>query len=122
MAYDRACDLHPFLCNLEKKGVYFAQFLLKNVQFFVGRFHIAKQTEPCCLPPSEDNTRSYYHPDLPKVNAVKGANTECAEQSPKWLNKYKNILINTGLIFFLHTIINLHSLHREAQLRQSGLL
>ena len=24
LGYDRACDLHPFLCNLERKGVYFA--------------------------------------------------------------------------------------------------
>lgn len=24
VAYDRACDLHPFLCNLECKGTYFA--------------------------------------------------------------------------------------------------
>ena len=24
VAYDRSCDLHPFLCNLERKGTYFA--------------------------------------------------------------------------------------------------
>ena len=24
---DRACDLHPFLCNLEAKGAYFARWL-----------------------------------------------------------------------------------------------
>ena len=34
VAYDRACDLHPFLCNLEKKGSYFAEFLLKHVKVF----------------------------------------------------------------------------------------
>ena len=26
VAYDRSCDLHPFLCNLERKGAYLAGF------------------------------------------------------------------------------------------------
>ena len=28
VAYDRACDLYPFLCDLEKKGAYLAGYLL----------------------------------------------------------------------------------------------
>ena len=63
VAYDRACDLHPFLCNLERKGTYFAQFLLRNVKFLVDRFHVSKHTEPCCKPPSSDNPYCRYHPD-----------------------------------------------------------
>ena len=39
MAYDRSCDLHPFLCNLKHKGAYLASFLLRNVTFLVDRFH-----------------------------------------------------------------------------------
>ena len=35
VAYDRSCDLHPFLRNLRSKGVYLAPFLLKNVKFLV---------------------------------------------------------------------------------------
>ena len=39
VAYDRSCDLHPFLCNLERKGAYLAGFLLKHVKFLVDRQH-----------------------------------------------------------------------------------
>ena len=80
VAYDRACDLHPFLCNLERKGTYFAQFLHKHVRFFVDRFHVSKHTEPCCKPPSSDNPQCRYHPDHVEFSAIKDANTECAEQ------------------------------------------
>ena len=82
VAYDRSCDLHPFLGNLDRKGTYFAGMLLKNVKFLVDRFHVGKHTEDCCKPPSSDNPNCHYHPDF---QAVKTSNTECAEQ---WLNKY----------------------------------
>ena len=62
-AYDRSCDLHPFLCNLDKKGVYLANFLLKNVKCLVDRFHVEGHTERCCLPPTDDDPgRGCYHP------------------------------------------------------------
>jgi len=123
VAYDRACDLHPFLCNLEHKGTYFAQFLLKHVKFLVDRFHVSKHTEPCCKPPSSDNPHCRYHPDHVDFCAIKDANTECAEQSFRWLNKYKTIVRNMKQYrfnFFLYTIIDLHNRYREQQLRQSG--
>ena len=47
-------DLHPLLCNLERKGAYLAGFLLKHVKFLVDRFHVG-HTEPCCKPPSVDD-------------------------------------------------------------------
>lgn len=31
VAYDRACDLHPFLCNLKRKGTYFASSMLGSL-------------------------------------------------------------------------------------------
>ena len=124
VAYDRACDLvHPFLCNLERKGTYFAQFLLKHVKFIVDRFHVSKHTEPCCKPPSSDNPQCRYHPDHADFCDIKDANTECAEQSFRWLNKYKTIVRNMKQYrfnFFLYTIIELHNRYREQQLRQSG--
>ena len=82
------------LCNLEKKGAYLAGYILKHVRFFVDRFHVRKHTEACCKPPSADNHSFLYHPDHPDFMDVASANTECAEQSYKWLNKYKTILRN----------------------------
>jgi hypothetical protein len=102
VAYDRACDLHPFLCNLEKKGTYFAKFLLDHCKFCVDRFHVAKHTEPCCMPPSSDNSESLYHPDNSDFLAIKSANTECAEQCFRWLNKYKTILRNMKQYKFIY--------------------
>ena len=90
VVYDRSCDLHPFLCNLEHKGAYLAGFLLKHVKYLVDRFHVKGHTEPCCkLPGVDDPEKGRYHP-----SNKKDANTECTEQSFKWLNKYKNIVRN----------------------------
>ena len=125
VAYDRACDLYPFLCNIRKKGAYFADYLLKHAKFCVDRFHVAKHTEPCCKPPSIEPNKSRYHPDLPEFSPIRSANTECAEQSFKWLNKYKSMLRNMKqhrFNFFLYTIINLHNNHREQQLKHSGFM
>ena len=54
---------------------------------------------------------------------IKDANTEYAEQSFMWLNKYKNIVRNMKQYrfnFFLFTMIDLHNTFREAQLKQAG--
>ena len=124
VAYDRSCDLHPFLCNLERKGAYLAGFLLKHVKFLVDRFHVEGHTEPYCKPPSiDDPEKGRYHPSNKEFVEIKDANTECAEQSFKWLNKYKNIVRNMKqhrFNFFLYTMINLHNTFREAQLKQAG--
>ena len=85
LGYDRACDLHPFICKLAKKGAYFAKWLPRYVTFLVDSFHVRKHTEACCMPP--DNPRCQYHPSLPKFAEIHGTNTECAEQSFRWLNK-----------------------------------
>ena len=89
VVYDRACDLHPFLCNLEKKGAYLAGYILKHVKFVVDRVHVRKHTEPCCKPPSADNPSCRYHPDHLDFIDIASANTECAEQSFRCLKKYK---------------------------------
>ena len=90
LGYDRACDLHPFLCNVESRGGFFAKWLNRNVCFFVDSFHVAKHTEPCCMPP--DNPKCRYHPSLPHLSEIHGVNTECAEQAFRWLNKLKSSL------------------------------
>ncbi len=126
VAYDRSCDLHPFLCNLQKKGAYVANFLLKNVKFMVDRFHVEGHTEQCCQPPSVANpTRGRYHPLHDDFVEIREANTECAEQSFKWLNKYKLIVRNMKqhrFNFFLYVMINLHNTFREEQLKHSGFM
>ena len=124
VVYDRSYDLHPFLCNLEKNGAYLASFLLKHVKFLVDRFHVEGHTEPCCkLPSIDDPEKCRYHPSNEEFAEIKDANTECAEQSFKWLNKYKNIVSNMKqhrFNFFPYTIIDLHNTFREAQLKQTG--
>ena len=94
VAYD-SCDLHPFLCNLEMKGTYLVSFLLKNVKFSVDRFHVVGHTERCCQPPTiDDPGKGCYHPLNESFAEIRDANTECAEQCFKWLNKYKTIVRN----------------------------
>ena len=88
LAYDRACDLHPFLLNLQKKDAPLAKFLLRNVKFLVDAWHVKKHTEPCCQPPTSDQDAGPYHPLHSSFEAIRDANTECAEQSFKWLNKF----------------------------------
>ena len=121
IAYDRICDLHPFLCNLQAN---LADFLLKNVKFLVDMFHVEGHTEACCKPPSDcDPQRGRYHPLHTDFDEIRHANTECAEQSFKWLNKYKNIVRNMKqhrFNFFLHNMINLHNSFRESQLKVQG--
>ena len=73
-----------FLCNLEKKGAYLANFLLKHMKFLVDRFHVEGHTEPCCkLPSIDDPEKGRYHPSNKEFAEIKDANTECAEQSFK---------------------------------------
>ena len=104
--------LHPFLCNVESKGGFFARWLNRNVSFFVDAFHVGKHTEPCCMPP--DNPACRYHPLLPRLSEVHGVNTECAEQAFRWLNKLKLSLKQMHehrFNFFLQTIIHNHNMY-----------
>ncbi len=86
LGYDRSCGLHPFLVNLAKKNVTFAEYLLEHVDFLVDRFHIERHTERCCKPVL-NNPECKYHPNLSKFSEIASANTECAEQAFHWLNK-----------------------------------
>ena len=123
LGYDRACDLHPFICNLETKGAFFARWLNRRVKFLVDHFHVAKHTEPCCMPP--DNPMCKYHPSLPQFSDIQGVNTECAEQSFRWLNKLKHSLKHMKqhrFNFFLYIIINHRNIHVERGLRERKLM
>ena len=48
VAYDRACDLQPFLAKRQRKDVYLASYLMKHVKFFVDRFHVRIECAPRC--------------------------------------------------------------------------
>lgn len=63
LGYDRSCDLHPFLKNLQKKGSVGAKILLENVKFMADIWHCEKHKEPTCMP-LENNPRCIYHPKL----------------------------------------------------------
>lgn len=123
LGYDRACDLHPFLRNLESKGAFFAKWLNEKVTYFVDSFHVAKHTEPCCMPP--ENPQCKYHPSLPHLSEIHGVNTECAEQAFRWLNKLKHSLKQMHqhkFNFFLQTITNHRNLYLEQHLREQKYL
>ena len=86
VGYDRACDLHSFLSNLSKKGNLDARILLDHVKFLVDMFHVIKHKEECYMPLNNPNCR--YHPHLEVFREIRGTNTECAEQSNRFLNKH----------------------------------
>ena len=117
LGYDRSCALEPFLQNRLKEGAYFDKFLLKNVKFLVDRFHVAKHTELCCMPPL--NPLCKYHPDLPEFSELTGCNTQSAEQAFRWLNRFKNGLRHMSRYkfnLFLYTMIDTHNRFREENL------
>ena len=110
LGYDRSCDLHPFLRNLEKKGSLGAKILLDHVKFMVDLWHCNKHKEPTCMP--LDNPKCIYHPKLPFFPDIHGVNTECAEQAFKWLGKFKIMsrrMTRQRFCFFLWQMIELHN-------------
>ena len=114
LGYDRACDLHPFLKNLKRKGSVGAGILLDSVKFMVDLFHCNKHTESTCMPP--ENPKCKYHPKLNQFSAVHGVNTECAEQAFKWLGKFKHItrkMTRNRFCFFLWCMIEYHNKRLE---------
>lgn len=88
LGYDRACEFHPFLNNLWKKGNLGANLLLEK-EYVVDRFHIKGHTTPGC-DLNSDSCR--YHPDLPAFQELKDCNTECAEQCFSWFRKFRHTL------------------------------
>ena len=123
LGYDRACDLHPFLKNMKKKGSKGAKVLLDNVKFMVDLWHCNKHKELTCMPP--DNPKCIYHPTLPVFSEVHGVNTECAEQGFKWLGRFKHItrrMTRTRFCFFLWKVIELHNVRVTRNLSLNNLL
>ena len=85
IAYDRACDLHPFIARLSREGNAAAKFY-EALDFVVDGFHVKKHTEEKC---NINSNACIYHPDLPRYDQYKGMNTEIAEQSFNRLNMFK---------------------------------
>ena len=109
------------LCNLERKGTYFAKWLNRRVKFLVDDFHVAQHTESCCMPP--DNLDCKYHPKLQRFSEIHGVNTECAEESFRWLNWLKLSMKQMQQHkFFLHTITESCNKHIEQTLQENKLL
>ena len=123
VAYDRACDLHPFLLNLQKKDVPLAKYLLRSVHFLVDSWHVKKHKEPCCQSPSSERPAGRHHPLYHNFEAIREANTECGEQCFRWMNKFKLVarkMKQYRFNFFLYTMVNIHNAHREKQLKDQG--
>ena len=114
VAYDRACDLQPFLMSMERKGSVGAKILLEHCKFFVDRFHVKGHTTPCC---SSNIGVGKFHPDLPAFAEVKGANTECAEQVFSQLGQFKRVARQISmhkLCVFMAVMIKQHNSRIES--------
>ena len=121
VGYDRACDLHPFLQNLRKKGNVGADILLNHVKFLVDIFHVGKHKELCCMP--LDNVECRYHPNLDVFQVIHGTNAESTEQSNRFLNKLKHMSNRMGEFkfkVFLWFVIEKRNCFLEDKLRVSG--
>jgi len=88
LGYDRSCDLHPFLKNLERKGSQGAKILLDNVKFMVDLWHCEKHKEATCMP--LNNPRCIYHPKLETFADIYMVSTLSV------LNKLLNGLVNSN--------------------------
>ena len=88
VGYDRACDRHPFLSNHSKKGNGGPKILSFFVKFLVDIFHVMKHKEQCCMPPN--NPKFRYHPHLETFKEIRETNTESAEESNRFLNRFKH--------------------------------
>lgn len=121
VGYDRACDLHPFLSNLSKKGNVGAKILLDHVKFLVDIFHVMKHKEQCCMPPN--NPKCRYHPHLETFKEIRGTNTESAEQSNRFLNRFKHMckrMAEFKFKAFMWFVIETHNELIEERLKAKG--
>lgn len=117
LGYDRACEFHPFLRNLSKKGNSGAEQLL-SLKYLVDRFHVKGHTTPEC---DLNSDSCQYHPDHPDFAELLDVNTECAEQCFSWLGKFKHTMKYMSQYkfkFFLYTIINARNHFVEAKLKK----
>ena len=85
VAYDRVCDLHPFVSRLSREGNS-AAGCYEKLLYILDAFHAKNHVEPKCVLSNEE---CIYHPDLPRYDEYKGMNTQIAEQSFNKLNKFK---------------------------------
>lgn len=111
IAYDRCCELVPFLRNLanKKQPNLAAKHLLEHLDFMVDIFHIASHTTPCCI---LNNPQCEFHPHLEKFKKYSNPNSEAAEQYFSWLSRLKNsakYMSDTLFFFFLHCNIHIRN-------------
>jgi hypothetical protein len=105
IGYDRACELVPFLRRLKRNGNVGAELLLSTTMFLVDLFHVAGHTTPAC---ELGNEKFEFHPKLPVFSAIHGVNTQCAEQTFKWLDCFKfNVrkMTENKYKFFLYVLV-----------------
>ena len=68
VAYDRSCDLHPFIVRLAANGNQIARNYLR-LAYMVDIWHVGKHKEPTCV---FGNPECEYHPRLEKFSHVMG--------------------------------------------------
>ncbi len=122
IAYDRACDLHPFLINLEKKGAYFTKHLLRNVfssgynySMWISTLSLAVNHQVLLIQIASitHNTLTFRKCQAATLNVLnKLLNGLIATR--KYLNAWRGIVS----FFFMILMIDLHNQHRERQLRK----
>lgn len=112
LAYDRSCQLEPYLDKLAIKGNKGAQELLASMEMMVDRFHCVKHTKPTCMPPPDKNPRNRFHPDCERFKRFGKLNTEIAESVFFWLGFHKRNtkrMTENRFFIYLHTVINIHN-------------
>ena len=85
IAYDRACDLEPFILRLAAEGNTIAKSY-GDLDYLVDIFHCEGHTQAKCV---LGNPNCQYHPHLEKFSHVRKMNTEVAEQSFHIINPFK---------------------------------
>lgn len=118
LGYDRACELVPFLRNLQRNKNKGAELLLSAITFLVDLFHVSGHTTPSC---QLMDPRCEFHPKLPRFNEIDNVNTQCAEQTFKWLDSYKfhvRRMTANKYKFFVYTIIKSRNMRTAKKLQK----
>ena len=122
LAYDRACELHPYIKKLARKGNECAQEVLANCDFMVDLFHVKTHVrDECCL----KSEKCRYHPQLDRFKEVHSVNHECCEQSFSYLSKFKfttKRMTRYRFQVFVYHVIDKRNAKIESNLRKKGLM
>lgn len=122
VGYDRACDLDPCIRNMLDRGALpqSCATFFEGIEFVVDRFHISGHKEDCCVISSD---KCKFHPDLPKFDDIRNANTEICEQTFRWFNLLKantRVMEMSHFWWYVNTLVDERNERREQQLEREG--